>query len=254
MARRERQPTPDELALIRAQTQRLGSESVQAQQELQQKGELARQQMQLEEALNASKIGLGREELGQKTSQGQLAAAIEALTQGSKENIAAQGERGAIASDLAKRTDLPQDVLASTLAESGQPGLYNALARSTIDKRERLINSVLPAIKSANSDAEREKKIKPALEAAYPGAYQEALARAFPKSGQEAAGAAPAPKLWEGAASAAGGSNWASLANTLLGKAGVTIPGAVGGENVAPVNYNVVPDVLPEGRIYQRDR
>jgi hypothetical protein len=233
-----RRLTPEERALILAQTKQIGEQSALAQQELLQKARIAQEQLSAERDINASKLGLGREEIGSKEKLGQLAAALEALGQASKADIAEQSERGAVASELTRRGDIPQDVLASALAESGQPGLYNALSRKKFEDREKAITTSIPLLQAARSDEEREKKIRPSLEALGTGTYQEALARAYPKPGQAVPTATPA-RFEGGPTPTRRGPDLAGLAATLLGNAGVgEKPGAAASPTVAPeVNY-----------------
>lgn len=229
---RERKLTPEELALIVAQKRRLEAETGQAARDTEQKGELTREQIKADALINESKIGLGREEIGSKEKQTQIASALDALGYGSKESIAKEGERGALRSDLAKRGDIDQKTLATTLAESGDPSLYNARARGDVDKREQAVNAAVPELQKPNSGGEiaRAKKFKAALDlAAGSGAYDEALARAYPKPENATVRATPTPSLWSHAAPATNESNWTSLANTLLGKSGVSTASGSGG-------------------------
>lgn len=234
---RERKLTKEELDLIQAQIGGITAQATQAKRDAELKGQIAREQLASDQSINASKVGLGREELGSKEKQTQIAAALDALGYGSKESIAKEGEKGALRSDLIKRPDIDQKTLATALAESGDPSLYNARARGDVDKREAQVNASVLDLQKPQSGGEvaRAKKYKAALDlSAGPGAYDEALARAYPKPENAAARATPTPTLWNHAAPATNDTNWANLANTLLGKSGVSTT-TVGKEPIAPV-------------------
>ena len=120
------------------------------------------------------------------------------LDTGAKERIARLGEQGNIASDIAKDTTIPANIRATALAESGQPGLYNALEADKAAKRDEYIKSEIPAILKARDDVEREKIIKPRMELAFPGSFEVGRARAYPKAENELARAASQAKKFEG--------------------------------------------------------
>ncbi len=210
--------------LTQAQINQIAQENALKNRELQQRGQIAQEGF----TVDREKIGLGREEMTSKDKQAKLAAALEAIGIGSKEKIAGQSERAGLQADLTRRADIPQDVLARTLAAGGNPELFNAFAKAKLDKENHAVRSYIPPILAARSDAEREKKYKPALEAIRPGAYQEALALAYPKAGQAAPSAtpepAPAPTVPTG-----GGDSTNPLAAVLLAAAG--FGGGAGGGN-----------------------
>jgi hypothetical protein len=248
--------TEEERKLAIAQAEALRSQAAQAaadtaakmriaQAEIEQRREAARAETAQKTAATEAAAKQGTAEVGQRERQSRLTEALNVLSQGSKERIEAMHERGGIASDLTKVPNIDQRVLANALAESGQPGLYNAFARQDVEKRRQLINQLLPGIKSAKSDTEREQKYKPQLEAASPGAYKEALALAFPKEGQEVPETKPALWSGDGASSDSSfrrtmeqnppGAPPGSLANTLLEKAGVIAPTVAAAPATEPV-------------------
>lgn len=233
-----RQPklTPEELALIKAQTQRLGAETGQAATDSAQKAQLVREQISADALINASKIGLGQQEIGSKDRQSALAGALEALGQSSKEGIATRGDESVLLTDLSKNPNIDKGTLATAMAYGGHPELFNALATEKAAQREKLISSTIPLLQAASSDAEREKKIKPTLEATFPGSYKEALARAYPKAGQPTPTAAPA-ELFKGGPPTGG-----EHTNPLVGQL-LTAAGFGGGNNVNGVVNPPAPEI-----------
>lgn len=241
--------TNEERDALAAQAESLRAGIGQAARDSALKEQIARAQIGSDQEINASKIGLGEKELGQKDRQGNLAAAIEALASGSKERIAREGERGQLNSDLTK-IGLDKDLLASTLAENGAPGLYNAQARQKLAARETAVNAAIPELQKPNSggEAARSKKFKAALEAtAGPGAYDEALARAYPDTAG-GGGKAPEPQLFKGSTSSEEKDNFGALAGKLLAKGGVA-DDATGTATSAPARtgYPELPNT-PETR------
>ena len=214
------QITPEERKLLDAKVAALQSESAGRAEENATKRDALRQNALIEQA----KLGLGEKELGQKDKQAKLAAAMDALGLTQKSDIAGLTTREGMMEQLTHRPDINAPVLAETLARAGYPELYNSLATAQAQEREKAIQTFIPAIQGAKSDEVRNKSIRPALEARFPGAYDEALARAFPKAGQ--APTAAGPKLWEGTppAAVAGGAGTSPLAETLLEAAGVSRP------------------------------
>jgi hypothetical protein len=248
--------TAAQIAALRAQTglsqaqiNQMAAENALKGQELQQRGQIATEGFKVDR----EKIGLGQQEMTSKDKQAKLGAALELLGQGSKEKIAGQSEKAGLQADLSRRTDIPQDVLARTLAAGGNPELFNALAQAKLDKQNTAIRSFIQPLQSAKSDADREKKLKPALESIRPGAYQEALALAYPKAGQAAPTATPEPAPTPTTPAASGGETTNPLAAVLLAAAGFGDGnnGAGGGNGamgkVAPRVANVDPNypVLP---------
>lgn len=247
--------TPEERALLIAQANALKAGTGQAARDAALKGELAGNQIRSDELINAGKLDLGRAEIGQKERQGNLAAALEALSVGSKEGVARRGEEGQNLSELIQHGNLDQKTLAGVLAASGQPGLYNTLAQGDVAKREAAVNALVPELQKPNSGGEtaRSKKFRGALEAlAGPGAYDEALARAYPKPENAAARAVPTPALYQGgqAAPSGGGTDWAGLASKLIGG------GSTGSATSAPPARPAYPELpnTPETRYVDQGR
>ena len=146
MARRNKN-TPEEEALIRAQTSAIP-------QELALKARIADQQQAQEVAktlmlrdIEGEKARLGFSELGQKEKQGNIAGALEAFGLGSKERMAKDVAGSNLVSDvLGRRLDIPVDTLGEALAAEGHPGLYNTNAKAKASKREATINEFIPQI------------------------------------------------------------------------------------------------------------
>lgn len=232
------QLTQEELNALRAQTQ-LTNAQIQA---LFAKTQIEREQLGVEKG----KLELGGKQLTSEEKRSQLNAALDALKIGGTERIESGKEKGNVLSDLMHRADVPPATLAATLAAAGRPELYNALATEKAVQREKAVRSIAtnPEFTSAKSDAEREKKFKAALEATYPGGFEQARALAFPKPGYTPTFEPELYKAPGGAAAATStpaieGDRYANLTNKLLEAAG--FGGAGGPIDNRPVDQSKIP-------------
>lgn len=143
----------------------------------------------------AEKSKLGREQIGsqekiaggdvaQKDRAAQLTAQMAALGILEKMESQRTSDQLNFLSDVSKRGDIPPGTLAQMMKSAGYPALQNAIDLERHQKAETLIRQTVPAIRAAKSDAEREKKIRPALDAVDPKAWDRAIALAYPKPGQ----------------------------------------------------------------------
>src|SRR2546430_3597474 len=178
MARQSVSPTTEQ-AQLEALKSQTGLSDAQAQAVL-----AGIQENRVKLGLEGEKVGLERSGQAQKERQFKLEAAMQALGLGSQESRTEKTTREGLLEDLTRRPDINTETLASVLSAGGYPQLSTALSTQKAAAREKAITGLIPAIQSAKSDAIREKSIKPALEAQYPGAYQEAVARAFPGTAQ----------------------------------------------------------------------
>lgn len=127
--------------------------------------------------IEQQKIGLGERELTGRERQSKRETAAKLAGVGAE----AGRTQADILADLIRRPDVTPNVVATTMAQMGNPALYNALAAERTAAQDKAINAFVPQLQQPMEPAEREKKFKAAMEAVRPGGYDLGLARAYPK-------------------------------------------------------------------------